>query len=164
MKLERLSYKNAPVTLSEIKDHLRITSSDFDADLVLKIKTATAMAEDFTGVCYMTSDFSMKVLAPGITIIPITIFPVQRVNSVIVDNIELSRDNYLYNDLDNTVELSTTGETVEVRFTAGALEVEFPVKAAILLMASALFNNPVDSVEQLSKASTNLLKPYRRWR
>jgi hypothetical protein len=37
------------------------------------------------------------------------------------------------------------------------------MKAAILLHAASLFNNPTDSVEVLTKASQNLLRPYRSW-
>ena len=37
------------------------------------------------------------------------------------------------------------------------------LKAAILMHAASLFNNPTDSVEVLTKASQNLLRPYRSW-
>ena len=55
------------------------------------------------------------------------------------------------------------GHEVEITYTAGMKEVPYDIQAAILLHASALFNNPVDSVETLPKASTNLLRPYRLW-
>jgi hypothetical protein len=48
-------------------------------------------------------------------------------------------------------------------YRAGRTEVEYDIRAAILLHAAALFNNPVDSVETLPKASFNLLRPYRNW-
>ncbi|NLZ20297.1 MAG: hypothetical protein GXY24_08600, partial [Bacteroidales bacterium] len=41
--------------------------------------------------------------------------------------------------------------------------VDEDIKAAVLLHAAALFNNPVDSVETLPKASSRLLDPYRTW-
>ena len=52
---------------------------------------------------------------------------------------------------------------MEVTYTAGMASVDPDIKAAILLHAAALFNNPVDSVEVLPKASTRLLDPYRTW-
>jgi hypothetical protein len=35
---------------------------------------------------------------------------------------------------------------------------------AVMLIAAAMFNNPIDSVEQLPKASQMLLRPYRQWK
>ncbi len=45
----------------------------------------------------------------------------------------------------------------------GPKEAPFPIKAAILLEASRLFQNPTDGVDTLQTISKNLLKSYRRW-
>ena len=37
------------------------------------------------------------------------------------------------------------------------------IVSAILLIASSLFSNPMDSVETLPKASSKLLRPYRNY-
>lgn len=55
------------------------------------------------------------------------------------------------------------GNSVIIEFIAGFKEVPFDVAAAILLIAAKFFENPSDSVEQLPKASTNLLRPHKRW-
>ena len=55
------------------------------------------------------------------------------------------------------------GSTVEMTVRTGYLLLPHAIRAAILLMTGKLFDNPSDSVENLPKASTNLLKHYRRW-
>ena len=52
---------------------------------------------------------------------------------------------------------------MSVRYTSGMNQVPFDIKAAIMLMAAKLFNNPVDSVETLPSAAKNLLRPYRSY-
>ena len=41
---------NLPVTLDELKNHLHITSDDFDNTLLLNLRSATAAAESFTSM------------------------------------------------------------------------------------------------------------------
>ena len=42
-------------------------------------------------------------------------------------------------------------------------EVPYALKAAILLTAGRLFENPTDSVDTLPTVSKNLANPFRRW-
>ena len=56
-----------------------------------------------------------------------------------------------------------TGELMTVTYEAGYECIPADMKAAILMHAASLFNNPTDSVEVLTKASQNLLRPYRSW-
>lgn len=86
-----------------------------------------------------------------------------RVVSVKVDGVTV--DGSLYNLDGNAVvfDESMEGEQAVIVYEAGWEDVPYDVRAAILMHAAALFNNPVDSVEGLPKASTNLLRPYRNW-
>jgi len=60
-----------------------------------------------------------------------------------------------------TLPQGVTGETMTVTYEAGYECIPDDMKAAILMHATTLFNNPADSVETLAKASQNLLRPYR---
>ena len=57
----------------------------------------------------------------------------------------------------------TEGNWVDITYAAGMSAVPNDIKQAIILRASALFNNPVDTVEVMTNASYNLLRRYRRW-
>ena len=58
---------------------------------------------------------------------------------------------------------SVTGDEAEIVWTAGMEQVPDDLMNAILLIASSLFSNPLDSVETLPKASAALLRPYRNY-
>ena len=90
--------------------------------------------------------------------------PVIEVSSVAVAGSQLSSGDYVLkgNVLHLKVEASED-DSLEVNYTAGMQSPDPDIKAAILLHASALFMNPVDSVETLPKASSRLLDPYRSW-
>lgn len=84
--------------------------------------------------------------------------------SVDVDYESLDEDKYTVNR--NTLLISqdvTMCEKMTVRYVAGMTQVPFDIKAAVLLIAAKLFNNPVDSVETLPSVAKNLLRPYRSW-
>ena len=67
-------------------------------------------------------------------------------------------------DLDGrTLHVYGTGTSMKVAYEAGYDSLPWDMKAAILMHAASLFNNPTDSVEVLTKASQNLLRPYRSW-
>ena len=57
----------------------------------------------------------------------------------------------------------TMCEKMTVTYEAGMTQVPFDIKAAVLLIAAKLFNNPIDSVETLPSVAKNLLRPYRCW-
>uniref|UniRef100_UPI0026DBD0BD hypothetical protein n=1 Tax=uncultured Butyricimonas sp. TaxID=1268785 RepID=UPI0026DBD0BD len=78
-----------------------------------------------------------------------------RVDGKIVEGVDVEGSKIILPDM--------KGETVEMTIQTGYNLLPYDIRAAILLMAGKLFDNPSDSVENLPKASTNLLKHYRRW-
>lgn len=150
-------------TLSEFKAHVRITMTDAstDAMLELKLKAAIRSAEHYIGQVIATSAFVLRDhFAKSVTLEG----PVTGISSVTVGGSQLSTGDYVLkgNVLHLNVEASETDDLV-VNYTAGMQSPDPDIKAAILLHASALFMNPVDSVETLPKASSRLLDPYRSW-
>ena len=152
------TYGNYEPTLDEFKAHIRITSYDMDADLRLKLQAAIRSAEHYIGlviaqsVFVYTGDYAKTLTLEA---------PVSSVTGVKVDGVSISDDEWSLSG--NTLTVLTEGTSMEVTYSAGMPSVDPDIKAAILLHGAALFNNPVDSVEVLPKASTRLLDPYRTW-
>lgn len=155
---ERDFTKSLQPLLSKFKNHIRMTSSEMDEDLKLKLMAAVRSAEHYIGKIIARSTFTMQeTFAKTFTLES----DVASVTSVKVDGRVLSDDEWKLSG--NVISISGSGDTVEVEYVSGPDKIEYDVQAAILLHAAALFNNPVDSVEVLPKASTRLLDPYRTW-
>ena len=152
------TYGTYEPTLDEFKAHIRMTSYDLDDDLRLKLLAAIRSAEHYIGqviaqsVFTYTGDYAKTITLEA---------PVSGVTGVKVDGAVLSDEDWSLSG--NVLTVLTEGTTMEVAYTAGMASVDPDIKAAVLLHAAALFNNPVDSVEVLPKASTRLLDPYRTW-
>lgn len=152
------TYGNYEPTLAEFKAHIRLTTSDMDADLTLKLLAAIRAAEHYIGAVIAQSGFVYTgPYAKTLTLES----PVISVTGVEVDGVALTTDEWSLAGDKLTVQVE--GTSMEVTYTAGMTVVDPDIKAAVLLHAAALFNNPVDSVEVLPKASTRLLDPYRTW-
>ena len=145
--------------LCDFKRHLRITTDDLDAELHVKLLAAFNAAENMIGQVIALSRFT--VTGPFTRCIMLPSRPLVEVETVSVDGDPV--DGYTVKERYVILPEGAAGSEVEVTYVAGMQEVPFDIQAAILLHASALFNNPVDSVETLPKASTNLLRPYRLW-
>lgn len=149
---------NANQLLEEFKGHIRMTSNDLDADLRMKLMAAVQSAEHHIGHIILQSQFSSEVdFAYSFTL-----------KTPVVEVVGLEVDGEAVTDFSVsgrvlTVGSSITGERMTVTYVAGYDHIPYDVKAAILMHAATLFNNPVDSVETLAKASRNLLRPYRSW-
>lgn len=147
-------------TLTELKANLRITSTDQDTLLEGNLKSAIVAAEHHIGqkiglsALTLTTDFARTLELDG---------PAVSITSVSLDGVQLTSDKYSLKHDTLTFAGDVEGEALTVVYTAGMSYVPEDIKAAILLHAGQLFNEPVDSVEALPKASTNLLRPYRRW-
>lgn len=152
------TYGNYEPTLAEFKAHIRLTTSDMDADLTLKLLAAIRAAEHYIGGVIALSGFVYT--GPYVKTLTLEA-PVISVTGVEVDGVALTTDEWSLAGDQLTVQVE--GTSMEVTYTAGMEYVDPDIKAAVLLHAAALFNNPVDSVEVLPKASTRLLDPYRTW-
>ena len=147
-------------SLADFKAHLRITFSDLDGELQLKLMAAVNAAENMIGQVIALSHYTVKVMLTEYCLV-LPSRPLVEVEAVSVDGVPF--EGYTHSGRVLCFPDEVIGREVEVTYTAGMKEVPYDIQAAILLHASALFNNPVDSVETLPKASTNLLRPYRLW-
>ena len=145
--------------LADLKKHLRITSSDFDDSLALLLSAAIDIAEKETGCIFLPSAITLK----DKTVIDTAgYYPAFEATSILIDGVNGDIDEVQISGGRVFVQ-ADEGAKIEVTFDAGYITIPDPVKAAVFLIASALFNNPADRVEVLPKASTNLLKSFRRW-
>lgn len=145
--------------LAGLKSHLRITSSDFDSSLELLLSAAIELAEKETGCIFLPSVITLK----DKTVIDTTgYYPAFEVTSIKIDGADGDSDEVQISGGRVFVQ-ADEGQKIEVVFDAGYITIPDPVKAAVFLIAAALFNNPSDRVEVLPKASTNILKSFRRW-
>ncbi len=158
MKVKRLDTGQSPVTLEQAKRHLRITSNDFDADITGKLEAAITAAENYTGL--MLREYEFSVTGDFTWQIKTGIMPIKEA-SVKVDGNEISDIDWE----DSTVILPGTcrGCKIEIKIKTGFDVFPDDITAAILLVTGRLFENTSDSVENLPKASSNLLNAYKRW-
>lgn len=144
-------------TLAEFKSNIRLTTDTMDADLTLKLKASILSAEHYIGKVIAQSTFTITTAYAKTTALP---EPLIEVSSVVVDGAAVTDYTLKGNELTLAQE---SGETMTITCKAGMASVPEDIKAAVILHASALFNNPVDSVEVMPKASTRLLDAYRTW-
>lgn len=156
------SYKDAQFqpSLEDLKRHLRITSGDLDETLKPHLLAAINSAEHHIGKIIARSEFtysgwfirSLELRGPGI-----------KVTEVTVDGVRLPDNAWRLDRHSVNISNDITGEEMQVTYEAGMTQVEFDIKAAILLTAAKLFNNPADTVEALPSVAKNLLRPHRSW-
>ena len=142
--------------LQEFKRHIRMTSDDLDAELYAKLLAAVRHAEHHIGKVILRSEFVETVpFASSVTL---------KVPSPVVESLEVDGEETNGFDQDGkTLHVYGSGTSMKVTYEAGYESIPWDMKAAILMHAASLFNNPTDSVETLAKASQNLLRPYRSW-
>ena len=153
---ERIYLEQYQPSLEDFKRHLRLTSDDLDETLQMNLLAAINAAEHHIGKVIALSEFSYT--GPLVALACQT--PLKEVVEVAVDGAEVG---YEVKDGVLTLAEGVTGDAMSVRYTSGMNQVPFDIKAAIMLMAAKLFNNPVDSVETLPSVAKNLLRPYRSY-
>lgn len=144
--------------LQEFKRHIRMTSDDLDAELYAKLMAAVRHAEHHIGKVILRSEF--------VTTVPFASSVTLKVPNFTVESLEVDGaavHGWTVEGRTLYVPSTVTGTTMKVTFEAGYGCIPDDMKAAILMHAASLFNNPTDSVEVLTKASQNLLRPYRSW-
>lgn len=146
-----------PVTLEQLKNHLHMFINDFDADLEMKLKAAVAKAENYISSRIWSGTLSVSV--PFVNTIVID-EPSAQLIQVKVDGQEV---NHMY--LNGVLTVEGNGKVLEYTMQVGYTAEECPadIQMAILLIAAKMFNNPVDSVENLPSASQNMLHPYKHY-
>lgn len=145
--------------LQKFKSHLRLTSNDLDDELMAKLTAAIDSAEHHIGKTILKSKF--KDTLPFSSEVALC-RPLLSVDGVKVDDMEVTYETDIFT---GTIlfDEGLKGRAVEVTYHAGMPQVPSDIVNAILLIASSLFANPMDSVETLPKASTRLLRPYRTY-
>ena len=144
--------------LQEFKRHIRMTSDDLDAELNAKLLAAVRHAEHHIGKVILRSEF--------VTTVPFASTLTLKTPGIVVESLEVDGTEVTGYGLDGrvlSVPQGVSGEQMTVTYEAGYECIPDDMKAAILMHAASLFNNPTDSVEVLTKASQNLLRPYRSW-
>ena len=144
--------------LEAFKSHIRMTSNDLDAELNAKLMAAVRHAEHHIGKVILQSEFVTTV--PFASTLTLKV-PIIEVESLEVDGVEVT--GWSVSGRTFNVPAGVTGQQMTVTYIAGYECIPPDMKAAILMHAASLFNNPTDSVEVLTKASQNLLRPYRSW-
>ena len=147
--------------MAALKSHLRITANDLDGQLDMYLRAAVDSAEQFTGIVLVKSGMELEEDFAKLLRLPL---PLMSVEGVSVDGEELSSDDYTVTGGKLVFSEGVSGSVVQVSCTAGRTHMEEDIRAAIMLRAAKLFNNPADSAEMLISASDNLLTPYRQIR
>lgn len=154
------TYNAMPVSVADLRSNLRITTTDLDAELEPKLKASIEWAEGVIGTTIALSEITERFSLPAHAI------PLPRtatgVSGVEVDGEPLEGWSWSLRD-GLTLPEGTEGNYADITYAAGMATVPNDIKQAIILRASALFNNPVDTVEVMTNASYNLLRRYRRW-
>ena len=148
--------------LGRLKSHLRITSNDIDGELMNKLTAAIDSAEHFIGRVIPLSTITETL--PFSSVVPLS-RPLVSVDGIEVDDTPIDLDTCEVDVFTGTVSFpdETDGKAVKVVYNAGMGQIPADIVSAILLIASSLFSNPMDSVETLPKASSRLLRPYRNY-
>lgn len=158
--VERSYLEQFQPSLEDLKRHLRVTSDDLNETLEMYLRAAIESAEHHIGKIIAVSEFCYSGwFVRSFDLMP----PFRKVVKVEVDGVELTKDGYTVDERTLLISSEVSGSELVVTYEAGLSQVPFDMKAAILLTAAKLFNNPVDSVESLPSVAKNLLRPYRSW-
>lgn len=174
---------NEPISLSELKLHLRIDSSEEDALLDVILKAARQKAESYTGRKFVTSTFQMTLseFPEEVELHPSPVISIDSVSYKNGNNISQTLSSGVYS-LDNTIDPSqfyleynqsfpstlSVRDAVTINYTCGYADddsIPAPVKAAILLIAGHLYENRqiVSTMQtyEVPMTASYLLDPYR---
>ncbi len=148
--------------LGRLKSHLRITANDLDDELSGKLLAAVDASEHRIGRVVLLSTFTDTLEFDSSINLP---RPLVSVTSAEVDGTAIDLSDCTIDTLAGTLTFpdDTEGSAVEVTYTAGMQQIPADIIHAIMLFAASLFANPMDTVENLPRASARLLRPYRNY-
>lgn len=150
-------------SVSDLRSHLRITAHDLDAELLQKLRSAVASAEHEISMVIAPSKFVLTLPDFQSSFLKLR-WPVTSVTSVTVGGTALGPEDFSWDERGIRFAEPVDGAAVEVAYEAGLTSVPDDIQAAILLLASSLFNNPTDRPEERDRTTArNLLRPYRAW-
>ncbi len=173
-----------PVSLSEAKEHLRITNSNDDSFINRLITSARQISENFTGLGFIQQSYSIFIDEfPKSGVIKI---PKQPFLSLQAINIYDASDNFVAEDLNLYSIDQIQGRIVlkdgyiapiakrkingiEISFNVGygtnASDVPEDIKTAILLLVASMYENRGNNIQEqlhLSKTgAAEILQPYK---
>ncbi len=175
------------VDLTEVKSHLKITSSSEDAYLTNLINVATEMVQNYTSQLIMTQtvDLHLPYFMNRMDINRSPVTNITHVKYYSSDNSSITLGNPYYksnlgaNDSASQSPIVTSiipaknytypdtyprMDAVQIRFEAGATladDVPDVIKQAILIIIGTLYLNRTDMVYKMPTLSEYLLNPYR---
>lgn len=157
----KIIYPAVSPNLDGFRAHMRLTNGNFDETLALNLAAAVSSAEHFIGRMISLSNITQ--ISPFKTEIELEAGDCTQLDSVMIDGVEVASTDYTFTGAAIKFAKDVTGDVVSLSYRAGMTNPAPDIIAAVYLHAGYMFNNPVDTVETLPKASTNLLRPYRRW-
>jgi uncharacterized phiE125 gp8 family phage protein len=165
-----------PVTLNEAKAQCRVDGSDSDTELNIYIKAARIFVEEYCGIKLVAQTVVLR-CSRFCDFVDLPVAPLSAVTDVKyldTSGVEQTLDTAVYESvlvgLDPTIRLKVNqtwpaircaNDAIRVTASAGYSTVPEPIRAAILLMVSAWFDNR--SVGPVPEGTTNLLANYRRF-
>lgn len=172
-----------PVTLTEVKDHLRVDTTDDDALISALIVAARQWAEEYTGRQFMAATWDWMLDALGGTLYA-PMPPLQSVTSIKyldTTGVEqtLASSTYRVDAVSEPGRIALdygqvwpstypVVNAVTVRFVAGYTTVPEPIRQAVLILVGELYEQRQDSasyqVNAVPFGVRALLAPYKIWR
>ena len=176
-----------PLTTSDVKDFLRVDSSDEDTLIGVLITAARSMAEAYTRRILMTT--TIEEFYDGFPdyrnprdrdILYLSRGPIQSITSVkyvdtLGDEQTVSSDNYRTDLVSEPARISSdngwtatkdTVNAVVVRYLCGyssSSDVPAPIRQAMLLIIGEMYEKRQDSIKRLPTAAEYLMNPFRVW-
>jgi uncharacterized phiE125 gp8 family phage protein len=176
-----------PLTTSDVKDFLRVDSSDEDTLIGVLITAARSMAEAYTMRILMTT--TIEEFYDGFPdyrnprdrdILYLSRGPIQSITSVkyvdtLGDEQTVSSDNYRTDLVSEPARISSdngwtatkdTVNAVVVRYLCGyssSSDVPAPIRQAMLLIIGEMYEKRQDSIKRLPTAAEYLMNPFRVW-
>lgn len=163
-----------PITLTEAKAQCRVDGSDSDTELNIYIKSARIFTEEYTGSklkdqtvvlrCRDFCDFRRLPIAPVESITSITYLDTsgveQTLDTAIYEGVLIGLEPAIRLKINQSwPSVRCASDAIRVTVQAGYSTVPEPIRAAMLLMVSAWFDNR--SVGPVPEGAVNLLANYR---